>query len=119
MKKLLITVYCCLTLVSCKIQEKSGEIVYMPEGYSLEQTTEFVQSIINEKFITDLNLTFPELSERERGGVRYQPIYARSSTGEGVESGILVNLYDLDDYPEREELEKFVTLYLKNATKKL
>lgn len=119
MKKMLITVYCCLILVSCKIQEKSGEIVYMPEGYSLEQTTEFVQSIINEQFINDLNLAFPELSEREKGGVRYQPVYARSSTGEGVESGILVNVYGLDDYAEKEELEKFVTLYLRNATRKL
>jgi hypothetical protein len=119
MKKHLITFLCCLTLVSCKIQKSSGEMVYMPEGYSLEQTTEFVKSIISEDFITELNLNFPELSARDKGGFRYQPVYARSSSGEGVESGILVNVYDLDDYAKKEELENFVIGYLKSETRKL
>lgn len=119
MKKLLITVVCCLCLVSCNVQENPGEMVYMPEGYSLEQTTEFVKSIINEDFITDLKLNFPELSEREKGGFRYQPVYAKSSSGEGPESGILITVYGLDDYAKKDELKMFVTTYLKNETRKL
>lgn len=108
-----------LLLISCQVKPTTGELVFMPEGYTIEKTAEFIKSIVNNNLIQEINIKFPSFRERQKGGFKYQPVTTHSLSGDGSGFGVIVKMHDLDDWDKKDEFKQYLTQYLKSEVSKL
>ncbi len=105
-----------LVLASCSVDGVSGEIVKMPEGYTNDETLQFVQSIINAELYRQIKEEFPNAPQQ--GRFEYQAIIMKGFNEKGTKSGVITQIYDLEKWERHEEFKSFLESYLKQEIKK-
>ena len=72
--KYLTAIILSIFIVSCSASIDTGEIVKMPDGYTVKQTENFLRNIVNNNFKIELYKEFPSFAKLKKGGFVYQPV---------------------------------------------
>lgn len=119
MKKIVLVLVVILSLTGCQFRSQNGEMVIMPEGFTFEQTNQFLRDIHTKEFKESIYSMFPEWSSLTKGGFLYQTVKTKSLIGNGSGVGVIIKIYDLDDWNQKDRFEQYLLSYLKSEVNKL